>query len=121
MLISNKIHYFRNFAQQNYQEAINWFKKTIDNGDTEYCDWLGSCYYQQKKIEEAIDWLEKAIEKGKTYSYAQLGDCYLITGKLSEAESCFKNAIKNNSSINFYGRLGDCLFREEKTKKHYFI
>lgn len=47
------------YAQQNYQEAINWFKKTIDNGDTEYCDWLGSCYYQQKKLKKPLNGLKK--------------------------------------------------------------
>lgn len=65
------------YRLENYQEAIVWYKKAIDDMyfysnrtlSNTTCCLLGSCYYHLKNYQEAIIWLKKAIENGDTDSY----------------------------------------------------
>ena len=80
---------------KNYQEAIIWLKKAIENGDTDSYFWLGRCYSVQQNYQEAIIWYKKAVENGDTNLYGYLGECYFQQQNYQEAITWLKKAAAN--------------------------
>lgn len=108
------------YRLENYQEAIVWYKKAIDDMyfnsnrtlSNTTCCLLGSCYYHLKNYQEAIIWLKKAIENGDTDSYFWLGRCYSVQQDYQEAIIWYKKAVENGDT-NLYGYLGECYFQQQ--------
>ena len=108
------------YRLENYQEAIVWYKKAIDDMyfysnrtlSNTTCCLLGSCYYHLKNYQEAIIWLKKAIENGDTDSYFWLGRCYSVQQNYQEAIIWYKKAVENGDT-NLYGYLGECYFQQQ--------
>ncbi len=62
-------------AQQNYTEAVKWFRKAAEQGHVKAQRMLGLRYATGKGVPknytEAVKWFRKAAEQG--YSMAQFG------------------------------------------------
>ena len=69
-----------NSPQQDYQEAVKWYRKAAeaDNTDAQY--YLGECYYTGKGIPqsyaEAIKWYRKSAEQGNLDAQMRLTGMY---------------------------------------------
>ncbi|GHT71254.1 hypothetical protein AGMMS49950_07570 [Endomicrobiia bacterium] len=55
-------------VKQNYKEAINWYKKSAEQGNADAQYNLGVMYHEGKgakqDYKEAISWFKKAAEQG---------------------------------------------------------
>lgn len=89
------------YNTKNYVEAINWFKKAINNGDCCYAD-LGACYLQLGKFTEAIPWLKKGIDDKKPEYYVSLGQCYYFLQNYTEAIPWLKKAADKGITDSYF-------------------
>ena len=89
----------------NYNEAIKWLKKAVDNGDTDAYGWMGVSYYLIKNYQEAIIWLKKAADNGDTSVYGSLCMCYYDLKNYQEAIIWGKKAV-DNGDTRAYGWMG---------------
>ena len=97
---------------RNYTEAIKWFRKGADNGDTKVYPYLGLCYYNSKNYTEALKWLKKAADNGETQVYSFLGGCYFNMDNITEAIKWFRKSVDNGETISYFG-LGVCYYNTE--------
>lgn len=55
-------------VEQNYAEAVKWFRKAAQQGDAKAQYDLGVCYYEGEGVEqnyaEAVKWFQKAAQQG---------------------------------------------------------
>ena len=62
-------------------QALHWFKKAAEQGDSDSQVNVGGLYYQgegvEKKIDEAIRWWRKAADQGDATAMCNLGVMYL--------------------------------------------
>lgn len=66
---------------KNVPEAVKWWRKAADQGDTDSQYMLGATYYDgdegiPKDYAEALKWNKKAAAQGESGSLAMLGDAY---------------------------------------------
>ena len=94
----------------NYNEAIKWFKKAVDNGDTNTYGWIGNCYFNLQNYQEAIIWLKKAVNNGDTNAYTGIGIIYNELGNYQEAIIWLKKAV-NNGDTSAYNWLADSYYK----------
>ena len=82
-------------VEQNYEEAIKWFRKSAERGN----DWgqynLANCYYNGKGVSqdyvEAVKWYRKSAEQGNSSAQNRLGVCYY---KGNGVEQDYVEAVK---------------------------
>lgn len=91
---------------QNYSEALKWYKKSAENGNTEAMATVSFFYSLGKGVfpdeKEAFTWLQRAAERGHTQSMAILADMYV------SGEEINKDLQK---AFEFYSKAaeqGDC-------------
>ena len=97
--------------QKKFEEAINYYKKSIKiNPDyAEGYNNLGSAYYKLKKFNESISSYSKAIKIKPNFSKAlnNLGVTFKEIGKLDESVESYQKAIKINPDYaEAYNNLG---------------
>ncbi len=69
-------------VEQDYEEAVKWYRKAAEQGNAsaQYC--LGMCYYcysgnvVAQDYGEAVRWFRKSAEQGNAYALYWLGRCY---------------------------------------------
>ena len=68
------------YNAKTYEEAVSWFRRAADTGNTEAMWRLGNCYLWGDGVdmsnEEAISWFRRAVDKGNAGAMYQLGYCY---------------------------------------------
>lgn len=68
------------YDAKTYEEAVSWFRRAADNGNTEAMNWLGDCYILgngvTKSEMEAVSWFRWAADKGNAGAMRRLGICY---------------------------------------------
>ncbi len=73
-------YYGRNGCQQNYAEAVSWYRKAAEQGHAGAQSNLGYCYDFGwgviKNKTEAVSWYHKAAEQGHADAQYNLGNCY---------------------------------------------
>jgi TPR repeat protein/predicted esterase len=73
-------YYFGRGVNNNYSEAVKWFRKSADQGVLDSIDMLGVCYEMGRGVDldysEAFKWYSKSAEKGHPSSQMSLGRFY---------------------------------------------
>ncbi|WP_301860534.1 tetratricopeptide repeat protein [uncultured Megasphaera sp.] len=73
-------YYYGNGVEQNYKEAVKWYRKAAEQGDARAQNNLGLCYYYghgiAKSYEDAMKWYCKALEQGSSKARHNLEVCY---------------------------------------------
>ena len=91
-------------------EAVKWYKKAAEKGNTDAMCSLGSSYRighgVDKDPAEAVKWYKKAAEKGNTHAMCNLGSCYHFGDGVDEdpAESVkwYKKAAEKGNTDAMY-------------------
>ena len=105
-------YYDNRLVNQNYmREAVKWYRKVAENGNSiAQCN-LGFIYENgygiQQDYEEAVKWYEKSADQGYVSAQNQLGLMYKeglgVTKDYSKAIKLFKKAMKqSNTSKNTF-------------------
>jgi TPR repeat protein len=67
-------------VQQNYQQAVQWYRNAADQGDASAQYWLGVMYYKgqgvQQDYQQAVQWFRKAADQGHAWAQNWLGWMY---------------------------------------------
>lgn len=86
--------------KRDMNEAMNWYRKTLEVKPRERkaCFGIGYCLNAQQKYSEAIPYLRTAIEEETTYTaaFVELGYSLYKTGAFPEAEEKFLKALSLN-------------------------
>ena len=101
------VEYYEN---NNYAEAVKWFRKAAEQGYADAQFSLGCCYYAgdgvTKNITEAVKWFRKAAEQGLANAQFNLGACYAIgegvTKNLTEAAKWYRKAIEQSEDTTYW-------------------
>ena len=104
-----------NGKSQDYAEAVKWYRKAAEQGNTNAQNNLGVCYETgqgvTKNLKEAIRWYMKAAEQGNMNAQNNLGLCYKsgqgVTKDLKEAVKWFCKAAEQGNA-NAQNNLGVC-------------
>lgn len=93
------------YNSNEYEKAIDYYKKSIENKDNEACSCYncGVCFIKLKDYNNAIDMIQKALalQKDSKY-YFNLGYCYAMKENLNKA------LLNFNMSWALNNDDGDC-------------
>ena len=98
------------FNQENYAEAVKWFRKAAERGHADAQIRLGECYYygwgtSLDRI-EAAKWFRKAAERGHADAQYKLGDCYAngqgVSQDRAEAAKWLRRAAEQGNASAQY-------------------
>ena len=112
--------------EQDYVEAVKWYRKSAEQGNSSAQNRLGVCYYKGNGVEqdyvEAVKWQRKSAEQGNDWGQYNLANCYYdgkgIEQDYSEAVKWFrKSAEQGNSSAQ--NRLGVCYYKGNGVEQNY--
>ncbi|MCP4177156.1 MAG: protein kinase [bacterium] len=82
-------------------QAVKWYKRSADNGDTKAMVNLSKYYFDRKEYSVAFSLIKRAAEKGNTDAQLNLGILYqkgLGTGEnLAKAKYWYEQAAKNGN------------------------
>ncbi|MBQ9715853.1 MAG: SEL1-like repeat protein [Clostridia bacterium] len=86
-----RCYYNGDKIEQDYQKALDWFKKSAEQGHAEAQFEFGLCYYDgclvKQDAKKAVEWLEKSAEQGFAKAQSLLGICFEDgTGVAEDAE-----------------------------------
>jgi predicted O-linked N-acetylglucosamine transferase (SPINDLY family) len=111
---------------QDFDKAINFFKKTIDIKKNYYLSYffLGRCYNLKKDFDHAILFLKKAIEINPNYykSYEEISYSYLAQNIFHLCIDFARKAIKlNKKSLKSYLREAVALVHLKELETAYLV
>ena len=115
-----------NRVEQDYQEALKWFKKASENGNVDAQYYLGSMYYDGRGVSqdyvEAEKWYREAAEQGYADVQYRLGYMHYeglgVEQDYKEAFKWFKKAAEQGYAEGQYS-LGYMYFQGEGVQKNY--
>ena len=89
---------------QDYEQAVNWYRKSAEQGFVHAQFNLGNMYLRGDGVEKddslAFTWFIKAAEQGDAASQYNLGRMYVlgkgVVANMSEAKHWIKKAFENN-------------------------
>lgn len=100
---------------EDYQNAVKWWRNAADLGiaEVQYC--LGVCYENgngvEKDSQEAVKWYRKAAEQGYAVAQCNLGNCYCnglgVEKDYQEAVKWYRKATEQGNAGAQYN-LGFC-------------
>lgn len=101
--------------EQDYEEAVTWFRKAAEQGLAEAQMKLGQCYYNGDGIpqdyKEAVKWYMLAAEQEDADAQNDLGSCYYygkgVLKNYDEAVKWYKKAAKQGHAEGQF-QLGEC-------------
>ena len=115
------MYYFGRGVQQDYAEAVKWYRKAAEQGDAaaQFC--LGGMYAQGKGVKqdyaETVKWLRKAAGQGDADSQFCLGDMYARgEGVMQSGAAAADWFYKAGLSFLKGGRKDDALMCVERIK-----
>ena len=113
-------------VHKNFDEAIRYFKKTIEIKKDHYLSYffIGRCYNLKKDFNEAILFLKKSIEinPNNYKSYEELSYSYYEIKAFNECINSARNSLKlNPKSIKSYLREFSSLQSLGKSKEAYLV
>ena len=120
------LYYNGNGVDENYTEAVKWYRKGAEAGDNDAIANVGYMYCYGKGVEqnyeEAMKWSKKAADGGNAWAMNQIGDLYYngngVTKNYEEAVSWYKKASEQNRGYAFY-MLGWCYEFGQGVSKDY--
>ena len=95
------------YDEQNYEEAVKWYRKAAEQGLAEAQNSLGDCYYNGDGVsedeEEAVKWYRKAAEQGLAEAQNSLGDCYYngdgVSKNYEEGVKWYRKAAEQGDAV----------------------
>lgn len=106
-------------CEVDYREAIKWWIKAANQGQSDAQFNLGNYYYNgyhiRKDYKKAVYWLEKSALQGHQAAQALLADCYHqglgVPKDMKKAVFWYKKAIDNGNTDVYVGaQLGLCYY-----------
>ena len=107
-------HGVTHFDKQEYEQAVDYFRKAAELGHANAQNHLGNCYFYgwgiAKKYNEAVKWFRIAAEQGHATAQYNLGYCYEngqgVIQDYNEAVKWYRNAAEQGvaSAQNNLGR-----------------
>lgn len=83
-------------VQQNYNEALKWYKKAADQGNIDAQYYIGMMSERMQNYSDAVIWYRKAAEQGHTFAQSNLAVLYFngqgVKQDFSEAEKLWRMA-----------------------------
>ncbi len=116
----------RYYGNENYAEAVKWYRKAAEQGHAEAQYWLGVCYrwgwgIDEDKV-EAVKWDRKAAEQGYDKAQYTLGDCYYngwgVYENKAEAAKWYHKAAEQGY-MDAQTQLGHCYYYGIGVNKDY--
>lgn len=97
-------YFFGDGVEQDYQEAVTWYKKAAELGDADGQFALGVMYVNGLGVIrdeiEAMQWFRKAAEQGHAPSQTNIGSMYAfgqgVSQDYTEAAMWYRKAAENN-------------------------
>ena len=114
------------YNKQEYEQAVDFFRKAAEQGHTDAQFFLGLCYEVgrgvTKDYNEAIKWYRKAAEQGNTIAQCNLGVCYEnghgVIQDYKEAAKWYRKAAEQGDADAQY-ILGECYYYGRGVEKNY--
>lgn len=102
--------YFQGIGiEKNFDEAMKWFEKAVDEGDDSAAVTLGNIYSENKNFEKAIFYLSKAADKNNIEAIKKLAEIYESRNDFEKMFECYqKGANLGNRYLMEY--LANCYF-----------
>ncbi|KGO15524.1 tetratricopeptide repeat protein [Clostridium botulinum] len=94
------------YKEQNYKEAMYWYKKAAEKGNSTSMNNIGFMYYEGKGVEQdykkAMYWYKKASQKGNFTAMSNIGFMYYngqgVTQDYKKAMYWYKKSYKEGNS-----------------------
>ncbi|GAA0064980.1 tetratricopeptide repeat protein [Clostridium sp. CTA-1] len=94
------------YKEQNYKEAMHWYKKASDKGNSTSMNNIGFMYYKGKGVEQdykkAMEWYSKASQAGNFTAMGNIGFMYYngqgVKQDYKEAMYWYKKSYKEGNS-----------------------
>ena len=94
------------YKENNYADAVKWYKMAAEQGDAEAQNALGACYKNGEGVEkdhaEAAKWYRKAAEQGHAKAQSSLGYCYSsgngVEKDLNEAYKWYRKSAEQGEA-----------------------
>ncbi len=110
--------------EQDYEEAVKWYKKAIEQGDASAKSRLGVCYIEGKGMPkdtlEAIKWWLLSAEQGYATAQYNIGGSYYfgvgVPQNYNEAVKWYRKAAEQGYK-DAQRRLGLCYYNGEGVKQ----
>lgn len=108
-------YYTGDGAEQNLEQAVYYFRKAAEQGDTTAQFWLGYCYNNghgvKKDMNKAAQWYEQAANYGNADAQCNLGYCYYTGNGVEQDDNkavyWFERAAKQGQ-VQAQSWLGYC-------------
>ena len=105
------------YDEEDYTEAVKWYRKAAEQGYARAQNNLGECYYNGEGVAEdyteAVKWFRKAAEQGNAIAQYHLGERYYygqgVTEDETEAVKWYRKAAEQGSAIA-QNKLGECYY-----------
>ncbi len=118
--------YFGENVQQNYVQAVYWFKRAADLGNASAQFNLGVCYANGQGVAqsytEAVKWYRKAAEQGDASAQYNLGVCYDnglgVAQSYAEAVKWYRKAAEQGYA-DAQRNLGVCYYHGQGVSQNY--
>ena len=89
-------------VQQDYSEALKWFKKAAEAGNGKALRNVGRMYHYGNGVDQdkdkAMEWYKRAAEKGETDAMISIGDVYYEKAYYGSAEMWYQKASDAGNS-----------------------
>ena len=103
------------YIKQEYEQAVDFFRKAAEQGHATAQYNLGVCYYNGQGViqdyKEAVKWYRKAAEQGYANAQNNLGGCYYngwgVAQDYNEAVKWYKKAAEQGNA-HAQNNLGVC-------------
>jgi TPR repeat protein len=115
------------YDKKEYAEALTWFNKAVEQGDSDAQYYLGEMYRNgrgvTKDVDKALKCFQNAAEKGSVEAQVALGHIYLkgyekIKYDYSEAYKWFLKAAEKGSA-EAQNMVGEMYFKGQSVNKDY--
>ena len=115
-----------NGKQNDYSEAVKWYRKAAEQGDATAQYNLGVCYEKGRGVpqdySEAVKWYRKAAEQGDATAQYNLGVCYDkgrgVPQDYSEAVKWYRKAAEQGD-MYAQNNLGYCYYNGQGVSQDY--
>lgn len=111
--------------EQNYEEAVKWYRKAAEQGHAIAQNNLGGCYLQghgvKQDFEEAFRLFLKAAEQGRATAQKNVGICYRegkgVKQNLEEAAKWYRKAAEQGDAWS-QSNLGNCYYNGDGVEEN---
>ena len=86
---ANSVSYSNNIS-----EALTWFLKAVEQGDSDSAFFVGECYNMQGDKSEALKWFSKYVELSDSYSTVRVGESFFRQGDKAEALKWYLKSVE---------------------------